>query len=909
MKKEAWPVVKKVKKNSYPNAPQGTVTPVAVQAAAENPVEDPLFPIVGIGASAGGLEAFEQFFRQAPADTGLAFVLVPHLDPHHASLLSEILQRHIAMPVVEVQDQMTVAPNCVYVIPPNREMILVHGRLQLSTPEGPRGHRLPIDHFFCSLAADREERAIGIILSGTGSDGTKGVRAIHDQGGLTLAQEPLTAKYDNMPTSAIHSGCVSHVLPVEKMVALLTDLSASSTHQKTRTIKNMAAMHRILAMVRTLTGHDFAQYKKSTIGRRIERRMTQHAMEDWEIYAHYLQEHPTEVQALFKELLINVTRFFRDAEAFVVLKKSILPALLAGKPAGYTVRVWVMGCATGEEVYSIAMVLHEFLDETPQTARLQIFGTDIDTEAIATARAGIYPANIRQDLSAERLNRFFVKEEAGYRIKKTIRENVVFSIQNAIKDPPFTRLDLVCCRNLMIYLEPPLQNRILSTVHYALRPGGVLFLSTSESIGNHHDLFTPLDRKWKFYQTIHASPHTLPGMIGSFGWSGNQDGMLPATSGQKTSPIHFEELSRQMLLHPYVPAPMVIVIPGKAARGKGVKASGKPVRAKELQHMLANRKETLQAGLDEYKRTTDELKSANEELQSANEELQSTNEELETSKEELQSMNEELLAVNNELQAKMEQLAEMQNDLKNLFDNINIGTIFLDEHLVVRRFTREAQRIYRLVSSDVGRFLGDIKSDLDGEHLLAEAQIVIDRLIPYEQEMRTIDGIFYLIRIQPYRTLDNVIEGVVITFTDISKRIQAETAEREARAIADSILDTVSNPLIVLDDTLQIVYANRSFYNYFHFTSEETLGHPIYAVMDRHWNIPALRTLLESDLSGDKELQNSVLEHHFPHLGLRRIALSARRIVSSMGVTQKFLLTMAVSDAEASIQTTAPPTS
>ena len=440
------------------------------------------FPIVAIGASAGGLEAFEQFFRHIPADTGMAFVLVSHLDPDHASMLTEILQRTTSMPVTEALDQIQVLPNSVYAIPPNRDLSIFHGKLQLSAPDMPRGQRMVIDVFFRSLAEDQGENAIGIILSGTGTDGTLGLRAIQGAGGISIVQEPATAKYDGMPCSAIQAGYATYVLPVEKMPERLLSNSSILGIQKEKPQPNpisAGAMNRILMLLRSTTGHDFSQYKKSTIGRRIERRMSLQNIENQDIYARYLKEHPPEVNLLFKELLINVTSFFRDTEAFTTLKQAILPLLLKDKPEGYVFRVWVAVCASGEEAYSIAILLRELMDETQQEIKSQIYSTDLDEDAIAFARAGIYPPNIALDVSQERLRRYFNKEETGYRVKKEVREMVVFAIQNIIKDPPFTKLDLLSCRNLMIYLEPELQNRVIPAFHYALKPGGVLFLSPS----------------------------------------------------------------------------------------------------------------------------------------------------------------------------------------------------------------------------------------------------------------------------------------------------------------------------------------------------------------------------------------------------------------------------------------------
>ena len=961
------------------------------------------FPVIGIGASAGGLEAFEQFFRKVPPDSGMAFVLVSHLDPSHTSILTEILQRTTTMPVVEAQDQMKVVPNSVYAIPPNRDMAIFHGALQLSVPDQPRGQRMPIDAFLRSLAEDQGEQAIGIILSGTGTDGTLGLRAILGAGGVSLVQEPTTAKYDGMPTSAINAGYATHILPVEKMPeALVSGIRALNQLPAAPAVVT-SGLNRILMQLRSATGHDFTQYKKSTIGRRIERRMSMHDIEDKEVYARYLKEHPAEAQALFKELLINVTNFFRDSEAFDALKHDILPQLFAGKPEDYVFRVWVAGCASGEEAYSIAILLHEYMDEAHREFKILLYATDLDDDAIAVARAGIYPPNIAQDVSPERLRRFFVKEDAGYRVKKNIREMVVFAIQNVIKDPPFTRLDLLSCRNLMIYLEPEIQNRLIPAFHYALKPGGVLFLSPSESIASHPDLFTPLNRKWKFYRAAGSIASTRAVMDGGLVWTKGPNAKVADETIKKIKETNFAELTKRALLQSFAPASVVTdargnilyvhgdtgkylrpapgqatlnviemareglqlelraalllaaagseaadqsatfqsrevsvktnghfhlvhlnVRPlpspdsgeklllvsfqeaarpmseklapaptgnGKPGRGKGAEGASEQ-RVEEMERELAYTKENLQATIEEQQASNEELKSTNEELQSTNEELQSTNEELETSKEELQSVNEELVTVNAELQAKIEQLAGMQNDMKNLLDNVNVGTIFLDEHLSIRRFTRDAARVYRLVATDLGRSLSDIKSDIESEYLLSNAQTVLDTLVPWEREVRTTSGAWYLARIQPYRTLDNVIDGVVLTFTDISQRVEAESAKRNALALAGNIVDTVREPLIVLDAALQVVSASRSFYQAFQAAPESTVGRPFYELGNRQWDIPALRELLENILPRDQSFEGYVVEHDFPGIGHHKMLLNARRIVGQTGDTQLILLAM-----------------
>lgn len=840
-------------------------------------------PIVGIGASAGGLEAFEQFFHAVPTDSNMAFVLIPHLDPSHASLLTEILQRATTMPVIEALDQLLVEPNHVYIIPPNRDMEIFHGKLQLTVPNVPRGQRLPIDAFLRSLAEDQQENAIGIILSGTGSDGTLGARAILGAGGITLVQEPMTAKYDGMPHSVIHAGYATHILPVEQMPALLlSGVRHFIAHiEIPAALKTTNGINYILMQLRNITGHDFTLYKRSTIGRRIERRMLQHAIEDHAIYANFLKDNPKEMRALFRELLINVTSFFRDPEAFALLKTNILPQLCAGKTADSLFRAWVAGCSTGEEAYSIAILLRELMDETHQEFKVQFYATDLDDEAIGTARIGVYPANIAQDVTPERLRRFFVKEDTGYRIKKEIREMVVFAVQNVIKDPPFTRLDLLSCRNLMIYLSPELQERLIPAFHYALKPDGVLFLSPSESIGNHTELFSAINRKWKFYRAIQSTaktPATL--MTRPLNWTTQDDNKAVATLSIVSKEVNFADWMRRLLVQFFAPASVITDLKGdilyvhgdtgkylrpaiglatlniidmareglnfelqaaiyEAAHEKKfilnqemqVKTNGsfstvslsvRPVsstdgeqnlllvsfqdlatvkpprkrtaksieieRVKELERDLAYLKQSYQISTEEQQTFNEELKSTNEELQSTNEELQSTNEELETSREELQSVNEELITVNAELQSKIEQLADMQNDMKNLLDNINVGIIFLDSQLMIRRFTREAVRIYRLVASDIGRSLNDIKSIAEGDDLLIAAQIVLDTLIPFERELVINNDTYVLVRIQPYRTLDNVIDGVVLTFTDITSRIQAIAAEKNALRESESRL-------------------------------------------------------------------------------------------------------------------------
>ena len=948
------------------------------------------FPIVGLGASAGGLVAFEAFFRHLPVDTGMAFVLVQHLDPSHVSILTEIMQRATTMPVVEVTNQMTVEPDRVYVIPPNRDMTLLQGTLQISDPQQVRGHRMPIDIFLCSLAEDRGKRAIGIVLSGTGTDGTQGLRAVLAKGGISLVQDPATAKYDGMPSSAINAGAATHVIAPDQMPDLL--LLGSSPPSSRRSAQSAPAtisgMNQIMMLMRSGTSHDFSGYKKSTIGRRIERRMAQHNIEDIEVYARHLKGNPDEVRSLFKELLINVTSFFRDPEAFVFLKQEILPQILADKPDDYVLRLWVAGCATGEEAYSIAMILREIMEQAHREFKIQLYSTDLDDDAIALARAGFYPHNITRDVSAERLRRFFIKEDTGYRVKKEIREMVVFAIQNVVKDPPFTKMDLVTCRNLMIYLGSELQSRLIPAFHYALKPGGVLFLSPSESIGGYTDLFTLISRKWKFYRTTGSIASHRTAMPRGLSWTTNNSAKFPEVQMIKAKETNVAELTRRVLLQAFAPASVMtdlkgetlyihgdsdrylrpppghatlnaiemvqdglqlavrtafgialshgkatlghevsfmaggearrvilevrplhdaesgqgvvlisfqespVLPPAKPVRHKRAASAVDPERIEELERDLSYAKENLQATIEEQQSSNEELKSANEELQSTNEELQSTNEELETSKEELQSVNEELTTINAELQAKIEQLAGMQSDMKNLLDNISVGTIFIDDHLNVRRFSREAAKVYRLITTDVGRPLGDIKSDLDDDDLLAKAQTVIDTLIPYEREVRTIGGDWYLARIQPYRTLENVIDGVVMTFSNISARIAAELAEQEVHDIAEGIINAIGKPMLILDGSFNVISASGAFYHEFGVLPAETQGRQIYSLGNHQWDIPALRELLETILPNQQTFDGFQVDHSFPGLGHRKMLLNGRRIVCKTSGRPLILLTI-----------------
>ncbi len=966
--------------------PEASEPPAAAVAqCATEPVAEPGGPlVVALGASAGGLEAYEQFFQLIPPDSGHAFVLVQHLDPRHPSLLTEILQRSAKIPVVEATDQMDVLPNRVHVIPPNRDMLIMQGRLRLHLPLEPHGQRMPIDSFFRSLATDQGERAVGIILSGSGGDGTLGMRAIFGAGGLCLVQDPDTAKFPGMPQSALHAGYVNQVLRLDKMPqALLAAAQLLPAQRKSASspgaagsglAADAAGVDRILALLRSATGHDFTQYKKQTIGRRIERRMVQHMTTSAEVYARYLQQQPQELMALFRELLINVTSFFRDPEAFDVLKTEVLPAILQAKSADVPLRVWVAGCSTGEEAYSIAMVLREIMDGASAQIKVQFYATDLDDEAIATARAGIYPLNIAQDVSAERLRRFFLLEGEAYRVKKDIREMVVFAVQNMIQDPPFTRLDLLSCRNVMIYLEPELQARVVPAFHYALRPGGVLFLSPSESIGSHTELFEPINRKWNFFRARPSFASTRTMLSSGLKWTvdpgipGHHAIAPPARDGTNVA-----EFAKRALLQSFAPPAVLTdlhgdvlyvhgdtgkflrvaqgqpsrsvidmareglelelrealrrassksqatvnhqvtihddgnllpfelsvrlmpdVVTGRTLllmtfeeRAEGLvvpvsapKARARPVpqRVSELELELEYARTRLKSLLEEQQASNEELKSINEELQSTNEELQSSNEELETSKEELQSVNEELVTVNSELQTKIEQMVGMQDDMKNLLENIRVGTVFLDAKLHIRRFTRDATRVYRLLASDLGRPLADIRTELQGGDPIADAHTVLESLSSIERELSLPDGTWFLTRTQPYRTVDNVIDGVVLTFTDVTERVHA-IANRQARELAEAVVDTVPEPLLVLDGALKVMSANRAFYRQFGGTAASVVGQPFFGLEQGQWDQAAMHDLLENVLPRDEHFQDRLIDHEFAQLGRLHLSVNAHRVL------------------------------
>ena len=839
------------------------------------------FPIVGIGASAGGLEALEQFLKNVPVGSGMAFVIVQHLDPTRKGVMSELLQCSTSMKVVQVKDRTVVRPDCVYVIPPNKDMSLLHGVLHLLAPLAPRGLRLPIDFFLRSLAQDQQEHSVGVILSGMGSDGTLGLRAIKEAAGVVLVQEPATAKFDSMPRSAIDAGLADIVAPADelpgKILAYLQRTPHIARTEETMEAKTQSALEKVVVLLRAHTGNDFSFYKRNTLYRRIERRMGIHQINKMSAYVRYLQENSQELNLLFKELLIGVTNFFRDPAAWEQLRAQAIPALLADRPPGQALRAWVPGCSTGEEAYSLAIELREALDELKpkRNLQIQIFATDLDKDAIEKARQGVFPSNISADVSAARLKRFFTKEEHGYRVRKEIRELVIFAPQNLILEPPFTKLDILSCRNLLIYLTTDVQKKLIPLFHYSLNPGGILFQGSAETIGEFANLFTPLVGKSRIFrrkesilrpeqivfpssfsagppagtevrsatkpptslQSLadelvlqhYAPPAVLTNDTGDiFYVSGRTGKYLEPAAGkanwnlfamareglryeltrafaealrQKTSvALHglkvgtnggaqYVDVTIQQLTEPESLRGLVMIVftdtaaPTTAtASGRSAKLPARSPRLAELEQELLQVRAEARATHEEMQTSQEELRSANEELQSTNEELQSTNEELTTSKEEMQSMNEELQTVNTELQAKVDELSRASNDMKNLLDSTDIATLFLDKELNVRRFTPQTTKIIKLIAGDAGRPITDLASELCYPELSDDAREVLRKLAAVEKPIGTRDGRWFTVRIMPYRTQDDRIDGVVITFANItgSKTLEAKLRKNQS---------------------------------------------------------------------------------------------------------------------------------
>ncbi|MGE0824846.1 MAG: CheR family methyltransferase [Candidatus Binatia bacterium] len=952
-------------------------------------------PIVGIGASAGGLEALEAFFDAMPTDSGIAFVIVTHQAADRVSLLPELLRNHTTMPVYEVTDGVRAEPNTIYLPPAGMLAALLDGVLQPMPGNVTHGVlQFPVDYFFRSLADDRKDKAICIVLSGTGTDGTLGVQAVNGVGGLVIVQEEHSAKFAGMPTSAAATGAAAYVLAVEQMPRQLLSF-VQGPYLQAPAVPTASVgvtpevMRQVCVLLRSRTRQDFSVYKTRPLERRIERRMNVHQIRTAEKYLRFLYEHPYELDLLFQELLIGVTNFFRDPQAFAFLADHALPDLLAAHPDTQPLRVWVPGCSTGEEAYSLAMLLREGLERAQKPRPLQIFATDVNPQTIEKARSGLYPGGIAVDVSAERLERFFVTEDGNYRIKKEIRDVVVFAEQNVITDPPFTKLDLLSCRNLLIYLTTEMQHQLVPLFHYALNPGGLLFLGSSETIGGFTDLFATLDHRWKVFKRK-DSPPTAPLMV-DFPTRARtvERTALPLSDVSRAADATLATLADRVLVQQFVP-PSVIVnergdivyihgltghflqpAPGPPThnihtmareglrmdllaaireattqdqavvhKGVEVRTNGEIVavdvrvqkitepealhglvlvsfveppppsrrrrktkgsqgevteegRVTALERETQMLRDTLQSTIEEANSTNEELNSTNEELQSTNEELQSANEELETAKEEMQSLNEELQTVNSELQSKVEQLSRTNDDMQNLLNSTDIATLFLDNQLCIKRFTPQTKHVFKLIAADVGRPISDIVSSLHYEQLETDAREVLRTLTFKELEVAAHEDQWYSIRLLPYRTSENVIDGLVMTFVDISRQKQAEQTHRtNARHYVDSVVDILREAFVVLDDDLRVVSVNRAFARMFQLSQHDVVGQRLLELQGGGRNTPPVRGLLEETLTQRATRENVDVELALPNLGKKKLMLNARGIAQTDDLPVLILLAM-----------------
>jgi two-component system CheB/CheR fusion protein len=962
--------------------PQPPAAQKPTVAGSELPPPGANFPVAGVGASAGGLEAFTDLLRSLPADTGIAFVLVQHMDPTHESMLPKLLAKATAMPVQEVDDGRAVQPNHVYVIPPNKRMTISQGVLRL-TPRTPgSGRNLPIDDFFCALAEDLKSGAIGIVLSGLASDGTQGLEAIRAEGGITFAQDEQSARYSGMPVSAMAAGCVDFVLPPADIAAELTRIGG---HPYIRTFPQPAepalesenageGIRKICAVLRAATGVDFELYKAATIGRRIARRLVLKKVDGLERYLRLLQQDRAELDALYEDIFIHVTSFFRDPEALEALGRTVLPGILANRSPGQPLRVWVPGCSSGQEVYSIAMILLEELSRMGSQPGIQVFGSDISGRCVGQARAGIYPESAMATVSEGRRARFFVKVEGGYQISKAVRELCVFARHDLTRNPPFSRLDLVSCRNVLIYMGPFLQKKVLETLHYALKPSGYLFLGRSESVTLHSDLFSVEDRVNRIYSRKPGRGQPQPGAAAPESALASQAHLM-GPAAPRVFDVRRE--AERILLEQYAPAALVVdpdfyivhlhgdtspylapaagdpsfhllrmvrpelvadlhalirrakegggavrkegtrfkqdgaarvvdlqVVPVKGRhpresdflvifQGKAGPApaeAGRPeatpseakgraaVQIARLEGELAATRNRFRALVEDYEAAREEMSAVNEETLSSSEELQSTNEELETAKEELQSSNEELTTLNDELQNRNLELGQLTNDLGNLLAGADIPIVILDAGLRIRRFTPTAEEVFSLIATDVGRPFADIRSRLDVADWDELTREVIGQQHIVEREVRDRNGHWYCLRMRPYQTGERRVEGVLMALFDIDSVKRSLDEAREARNFAEAIVDTVREPLVVLDAEFQVLKATQSFYDTFRVERAETEGQVFFDLGNGQWNIPRLRAALEEILLHGNRVENFEVSHDFPSIGYKRVVLNARQV-------------------------------
>ncbi|BAC89795.1 chemotaxis protein CheB [Gloeobacter violaceus] len=954
------------------------------------------FAIVAVGASAGGLEAFTQFLGALPTDTGMAFVLIQHLKADQPSLLVEILDKTTGMDVVQVHNGTVVEPNHVYVIPPDRQMAITSGVLTLSQRRKTDGQFMPIDSFFHSLAADWGNRAIGVVLSGADGDGAQGLKAIKAAGGLAFAQDEQSARFPSMPHNAAATGLLDFVLPPREIAVRLAAVgrhpyiappaaTAPPTPPGAEEARSAA-----IALLRAATGVDFGQYKRPTFERRLQRRMALHQIESPQEFVRHLQDHPEEVQALYRDVLISVTGFFRDPEAFEAVKNTVLSAITQQRAEGLPIRVWVPGCATGEEVYSLAIGVLEFLEEHPSPTPVQFFGTDISEEAIALARTGLYHASQIEGLSPERLRRFFSQGEGGHRVCKRVRELCVFARHDLLADPPFSQMDLVSCRNVLIYFSLPAQKRVLTTFHYSLKPDGFLLLGTSESPGGASELFNRVDSKNKLFSRKAVPARLLleyaAGPVAAdplnpkqpaAGGAGNAPDLqkeadrlvldryapVGVVVGADAEVLHFRgqtgpylqpspgraSLNLLKMVHPglrsqlrsalqlaakqslaqcqqdirlydgdrerrvridvapfrsasgqthflvlFADTPMVEVsapLPGPRSAAAD-RQSAQQQRLLELQQELTAKEEYLRTAIEESEAVNQNLRVANEEILSSNEELQSTNEELQTAKEEIQSTNEELHTINDELQRRNRELDRLGNDLQNLLASTRLPIVMLDSELRIRRFTPQAGELLHFVSADVGRPVRDINHRLSVPDLPERVLEVIASRRIHIQEVQDRGGHWHELCIRPYHTLDGATEGAVLVLVDIDQSKRAVEEVKAARDYAEAIVETVGEPLIVLDAELSAVTANRAFYELFETHPDQIEGRSLFEVSGGQWNLPQLREALEGVLQGDGRVQDFEVDRDFERLGRKILLLNARHMPFYAGGPRQILLSV-----------------
>lgn len=973
------------KNSSSPESPDLELGPIEIGHGSELDLSPPrghLFPIVGIGGSAGGLDAFTKLLQALPDDTDMAFVIVQHLDPHHTSHLPEILTKSTSMPVRNVEDGLSIRPNEVYVIPPNTTMVLEDGILRLVPRTS--GLHLPVDAFFRSLARVQGGRAIGVILSGTASDGSQGVKAIKEECGITFAQDETSAQHIGMPRSAIATGAIDYVLPPAEIARELARLSGhpyvrpQPQEPQTEILpEGNGELARIFQILRARTKVDFSHYKVNTIRRRIGRRMIIKRSAALREYIQVLEKDPVEARELYRDLLISVTNFFRDTAVFDALAPLLKDALVSRKSTE-AFRVWVPGCASGEELYSLAICLKELTEQLDLSTPLQLFGTDISDVALDRARAATYPESIGQDVSPERLRQFFNRVDRGFQVSKSIRESCIFARQDVINDPPFGHMDLISCRNLLIYLDSSLQRRILPVFHYSLNDTGVLLLGSAESIGEASDLFSVVDKQSRIYArkpasmrltmtlrpqlsadadldtpkmhtTIHGldlqrkadlvlqSKYSPPAVVidGDFQilhFRGQTGFYLEPTPGLAT--LNLLRMAREVLVSPLrrivesassqnisIRETGIVVehrgekreiaieatpVNGAAANERYFvvafqEAVGQPERAEEparsriatppseltealetskrdLERQILELREQLRNANEDHEAHVEELRASNEEVRSANEELQSTNEELSTTKEELQSANEELTTLNEELQTRNSELNVANSDFVNLLAAVDIPFLMLDNELRLRRFSDASTKLLKIETFDVGHSITGISGSVDLRDLVPLAQQVIDTLHSEEREIQDKTGHWYSVCVRPYRTVDNRIDGVVVIFFDIDVLKRTLRAAEEARDYAEGLIETVREPLIVLDADLRVERATAAFYETFRVSRAETEGRLIYDLGDGQWNLPRLRELLGEALFQNHSFEDMEIEHAFPHIGRRRMLLNGKRI-------------------------------